>query len=629
MYKQNNVFRAIIYLVLILPAAVSADNTFLRINPLPVTPERLIDTPLHVPAVIHLADTGPESTATYDPTPFDLAQDELRLTGQQLDDTRPHRDFELIPWSRWRPAVFRLCDPLRTPVLRPSLRAEDFPCLDWPSLVYWVRQDNTVEPYFQWPQARKDRLSELFTAIVTGDEHLGLQCPDPTISRFYLTEAQALDVYLAHVAHALALEYGQVLPWRLHQMPTAEVAEILSPGAYAQPIPANAGTIQYPPGMGPGRGYRLPFRQSQTAGFICDPRVGFRFMSGHWPGQTQGLIGGTEEETLTRLSAWFRDEVGHGGGDLSETAQHALLKDRLVRYTNADGLTSYWAIHGCQSAANTLADLARSVNIPLLRLGSHDAGSSSPEFTHAGLLFRWARANPLVLPHADDLYAISHDWVVFPTVGTRAANQSEKDSQFFTTHWTTPSTLRNFGFDYALVKAHSTNLNDPSCASSYFCDLEDYGWQIGGWKQGNRENPDPQVAEQRWNTYFNQIQNTTMSDGRPCWTQTDGYHPECLDEVELMHSKIYGDYYSQELARGYQLTKRAALGAWPLVERYCANTSQSAWQKYVDYEQGQPSPNNHPWTYYRDRAATAVNGYGGCTAIAASADATIKHKLRP
>jgi len=630
MQKNNNTARVILCLALTLPPATFADNNFFRIGPFTVTPERLIDTPLRAPVEIRLVEPIPAPPAADDPTPIDLAREELRLSGQPPDNLRLDRDFELIPWSNWRPQLFKVCDPLRTLVLRPSLRAEDFPCLDWPALVHWVRQDGTVEPYLQWPQARKDRLNALFTAIVSGDESLGLQCPDPGVSRFYLTEAQALDVYLAHVAHALALEYGQVLPWRLHRMPTAELVELLSPGAYAQPIPVNAGSIQYPPNMSPGQGYRLPFRQSQTAGFVCDPRVGFRFMTGQWPGQTEQLIGGNEEETLARLSAWFRDEVGHGGGDPSEIVQHALLKDRLVRYTNTDGLTSYWAIKGCQSAANTLADLARSVNIPLLRVGSHDAGASSPTSTHAGLLFRWARTDPLVLYHADELYAINYDWVVFPTVGTRTASRDEKNSLFFAANWTAPFGLRNFGFDYYLVKVRSTHLNEPTCSSSYFCDVEDYGWQIGGWKLGSRENPDPKSVTQKWNAYFNQLKTRIMSDGKPCWTPTDWYHPECKDEVELMHSKIYGDYYKQELVRGYELAKNAALGAWTLVSRYCdTRNTPTRWQEYVDREQGQPSPNNYSWTFYRDRAAEVVNAYGGCSAVEAATDATMKHKLRP
>lgn len=630
MHTRPITARVLSYLILAIPLTTLADNISLGNVTAPGPPDRLTVSPLHRPAEFRLSETELSTHAHYDPTPIDLARDELSLSGYQLDSLNLTREFEVIPWPNWNPPVHELCDPPRAPILRPGLRTEDFPCLNWSSLVRWVKQDGTVEPYSQWPQARRDRLSELFTAIVAGDDHLGLQCPNPSVSRFYLTEAQALDVYLAHVAHALALEYGQILPWRLHKIPTAELVEIFSPGAYAHPIPTNANSIQYPPGMRPGQGYRLPFRQSQTAGFVCDPRVGYRFMTGQWPGQTQRLIGGNEVETLTRLSAWFRDEVGHGGGELSETVQHALLKDRLVRYTNTDGLTSYWAIHGCQSATNTLADLARSVNIPLLRVGSHDAGTSSPVSTHAGLMFRWSRTNPLVLYHADEIYAINDDWVVFPTVGTRAANRTEKDSLYFEANWSPPFVLKRFGFDYALVKVRSTNLNAPTCSSSYFCDVEDYGWQIGGWKQGSRENPDPQVATQKWNAYFDQLKHKIMSDGKPCWTSSQRYHPECKDEVKLMHSKINGDYYNQELVSGYQLAKNAALGGWTLAGRYCRpDNTQSRWQSYVDDQQGQPSPNNYLWTFYRDRAAEVVNRYGGCSVATPAAGAARKHKFRP
>ncbi len=555
--------------------------------------------------------------------------------GPEADYLEPQEliltEYEMLPREFFPPeAPLQLCDPLRPPVLYPALSGDTFPCLDWQRHVYWIDPQGKRQALgpAQW-----DRLNQLFGEMVMGGQNLSLNCPDPTKSLHYMTAAQAQDVYLAHVAHALALEYSGMLPWKLRELPAAELAEILSPEAYHQPIPNNSPGLSYPNGMGPGVGYRLPFRQSQAGSMVCDPRDGYRFMTGNWPGQSQSLLGKSPRETVIKLSAWARDEMGHGDGSWPATKQHSLLKDRLVRFTEqSTQLTEYWAIHGCQSASNTLADLARSVNIPLLRVGTRDVGTTDPVQTHAGLAFRWTRHDPMVLHHADELYAIQDDWVIAPEMGGAKVTGALRDEMFYLTNWLDPWDLKDLGLDYRLTRVLNTQGTSSTCKSAFFCDVVDYGWQIGGWKFGTREKPTRKQAEQAWEAYFKTLNTWIMPDGKPCFDPVTWYHKDCKAAVQTEWDKIHGHYYLNERMRGYWLIKNASLGAYTLLKRQCDyNFSASDWRQYVDDEQGQPVPSwaRNSWQWYRDKVEDTVKAWGGCTAVQNHAKQIHAHKRRP
>ena len=170
------------------------------------------------------------------------------------------------------------------------------------------------------------------------------------------------------------------VPWRLYAMTDDELAEIFSPETYHQPILAGVSGLQYPSGMGPGEGFRLPFRRDYGHAMLCDPRKGYAFM------QQEQLIGRDEKATLRNITAWMRDRLSHGSFTPDDARPHTLLKDRLEA------------------------------------------------FAHCGL----AR-----------------------------------------------------------------------------CDFTDYGWDVGGWRKGDRENVNPEQASQEWNAYFESKKDEVMSDGLP------------------------------------------------------------------------------------------------------------------
>lgn len=383
-------------------------------------------------------------------------------------------------YTRIAPGIARnrLCDVVAWERSQRALSQTTFPCFDWRAEVSWIRADGEREPYARWPQTRRDRLDQLFMALLTQEPDLGVACPSgPVTHAFGLSERLAEDIYLVHVAHALMLERERLVPARLHRLPQAERAVILAPEFYVNRVLTDSGAFS---------SYALAPMDMSALAFDCDPRVGFRFMQGLMPGQPQNLIGATDLETLRNLTTWFRTEVGHGGYSEPQHYDHAHLADRLMRYRSyTEDLTAYWAVMGCHDAAPLFADLARSVNIPLLRADMHEPAGGTG--SHAGLVYAWTRAEVRVVPHVDALYA--EDTVLFPIDAAGAPlTQQAREQAFFDTHWVTPGALAAYGFDYTLRPLTRADLGP------YAMRLEHYGWLIGTWRAGSVRPVDNELA---------------------------------------------------------------------------------------------------------------------------------------
>lgn len=363
-----------------------------------------------------------------------------------------------------------LCDAVPLEVapqggLRP-LSQQNFNCLPWRQIVAWPERDGRRTAYADWPQARRDKLDLLYAEIQTDAPTLSVDCPATPYLVANLTDAQAADLYLVHVAYALALEQQRRLPWRLWRLPRAELDMLLGPDAFVSRVRDRAGVVT---------GYALPDQMRTTRALDCDPRVAWRFLTGQQDGQPEVLLGLNEEETLVRLTAWFSRNVGHGNYNYRELAERAHLADRLVRYREYDppNATAYWATLGCWNATQTFLELARAANIPLLRTYRGDSPGRNTD--HSGLAFRWTRADARLLQHTDDIYAV--DWIAFPidAAGAPLAGP-ELERVFFETHWVTPATLMTYGFDYRIAALPAT----PATAE-YPWSYEIAGWTIGAW----------------------------------------------------------------------------------------------------------------------------------------------------
>ncbi len=320
---------------------------------------------------------------------------------------------------------------------------------------------------FTWGNAHRQRLQALFEGMIFGLKDLGLDCPDPetqlvrsgqrrnadgtvswsgpeVASDLLYTPSQAFDVFAAGVAHALALEVRGAVPWSLLDMPETELRELFDSTSYVSRIM-------------PGYDYMLqaPFRSnfdflsavqpSTSYAFVCDPRVGYRFVRGETSASGLNLVGADVDSTLSSLTDFFRNNVDHGSYEAWRDASgqtYITLRDRLRRRTV--GIT---AAEGCHGATGLFYDLAKSVNIPLLRVATRqDYGTSHGH--HAGLVAHWGAGVMRYLHHTDDIYAMRYAPSFAIRADGTAMTAAEEKRAFFDNTWERVGAYTPWGFLY-------------------------------------------------------------------------------------------------------------------------------------------------------------------------------------
>jgi hypothetical protein len=325
------------------------------------------------------------------------------------------------------------------------------------SAIEWEDEPGSLLPYVDWDAARKERLDDLFQRLLA-NRNLGLSCPSTSVAlvataRVYLTEDQAFGIYAAHVANALYLEGTRRVPWSIVGVPREELRILLaSPSYFVRLFGRLADAPSY---IDPARAFTLPERVIVGDGLVCDPRVGYRFLSGATSTAGENLIGATEEETLARIGVWMSRDVGHGGAEdqtLEHERQYSYLQDRLKP-------RAYWPYPlavmtaGCHSAASFIHDLAKSVNIPLLPVLAYEKPRelwpAGQALMHQGLLFRWGGKNMRVLWHADDFYRANQLAPYFPidASGRRLADAAAL-RLFFDVNFVAPDVLTAHDFEW-------------------------------------------------------------------------------------------------------------------------------------------------------------------------------------
>lgn len=332
--------------------------------------------------------------------------------------------------------------------------------------IAWQTGSGERVQYDSFTETQVARMEQLYTALVRGDADLGIACPDPATSTYfvggtrpratYLTAAQAFDVFAAHVAHAFYLEASRSVDWSLTQLNAAELDELLSSDRYFATIPMLPPDA-YAMGYGSWNGivtagvdYQLAPRTFATPSLVCDPRDGYRFISGRNSTDSEALLADTARATLESLTLWLSENVIHGDCstvDCTVPEFKFFLRDRLRVSARYGRIT---APLGCHSAQNLMYDLARSVNIPL-RAGSMRQTLNDYGYffylTHGALVFDFAREHPRVLQHVDDAYAMDITPAMLPREGAGAMTRAEIAHQLFEGLWSTVETLEAFNFE--------------------------------------------------------------------------------------------------------------------------------------------------------------------------------------
>jgi hypothetical protein len=343
-------------------------------------------------------------------------------------------------------------------------------CDDFQNEITWETPTGERRTYPSWSRGQKDRLNRLFQLLIENAPDLDLNLPDPAANMslrvrddgatcMFLTEAQAFDIYAAHVAHVLYLEAGNLVPWSILDLPSGELQELFSSDRYHARIIETTRiddpSSYYPSHIRPNHDFQLPFRVQVSArplGLCGDPRDGYRFVTGQASQSRMNRRGETEEDTLANLSRWFSQNVGHGGGPEDSNRDyyihHTWLRDRLKAESRDWGYghwTGIWSPSGCQSAANLLHDLARSVNIPLLNIMVFDGEHSS----NLGLVFRWQRPGTRILHHTDDLYSAETLAPCFFIRDGRRGTEAEAARYFFETNWPLLADITAYGYTHS------------------------------------------------------------------------------------------------------------------------------------------------------------------------------------
>jgi len=458
--------------------------------------------------------------------------------------------------------------------------------------VVWETAHGQRLPYSQWPQQKKDRIDQIFQKIQNNETDLGLACPDPNtnLHRFgkimYYTDAQAFDIYAAHVAHVLYLEKGNLVPWSILTRQESELDELLASHRYhSRILPSETTLSSYPDGIRPNQNFQSSFRARDHSATLCDPRIGYQYIMDH------GLLGASEQDTLRRLTLWLHDYTGHGPRPpREELLAWIFLADRLRCQTSATGTEMILNMNGCWGAAHLMLDLARSVNIPLLNVATRTDPICDAHFGnchHRGFIYGWAGPSPKILWHTDNIYAFAQHEPVFPInpIGNTSLASNELAAKFFDAYWLTPAQLAQFGFVYELK--FITPADVPESTAGQYEDSPDFGYLAGYWLRSDR------LA-------------AASSPGEPINTNALSFK---------------GDLpYLMQLETWYQLCN------WELLNRYCTeqtfNTDMfGLYIQSFTVRQRQSLPTAvRSVDDYRNRAAACVAAYGGCPIVQASRD---------
>lgn len=271
--------------------------------------------------------------------------------------------------------------------------------------MYWER----------WPTDWQRRTAVFYELLVRGRS---LPVPDePDILRrsekqakrissvdethVYRTPAVARDVYFAHVAHVAYLDTGGRLPWRIGDNSDHELRYLLSSANLFTMLETLDGEELYTT--------KRSNLSDASPAIIGNPRVAYRFMTSN--PEVGNLLGSDPLETLGNLSAWMADYLFHnpGGFDLrAYSRDHPFLGNRLVRvHLVVRGVRKhvYLSPFGCWTASDLLADLARSVNIPIRKVANRMENVQQTAFNrHCGVLYNWQGGGGRYLMHTDTLY---------------------------------------------------------------------------------------------------------------------------------------------------------------------------------------------------------------------------------
>jgi hypothetical protein len=240
-----------------------------------------------------------------------------------------------------------------------------------------------LSTFVNWPTSEQQALVQAF-AIAWNHQPTNLPDPapnqaNPTTSAVdgtvVLSQADAWNLYLAHVAQGLAIEIGQRVPWSITTYTAADLQQLFS-----QRNLWGWDSMQ--------GGYVLGMTSLPTP-----PDSTYAFLVGN------GLIGSDRRTTIANLLDWCRNNLRHflGAGPFDAIWGYAGVPpvSRVIQGTTSTADPELGVCHwtaGCWGTTGFLQNVLRIVNIPVERVAA--GGHSMPHFT----------TDDLYLSHGDDPY---------------------------------------------------------------------------------------------------------------------------------------------------------------------------------------------------------------------------------
>jgi hypothetical protein len=248
------------------------------------------------------------------------------------------------------------------------------------SPIGWQYDGNTYSAYENWTNAERADLSLAFEKA-WNRKLLGLTDPPPNLAtgQTIMSPKEARPLYIAHVAHCLAVEIGGWVPWSLVGLSWQELR-----GLFSVDEIIGFWDEQY-------QGYGSNSRVTPAP-----PDVVYRFLL------RNGLIRTTRLATIQALLEWCRGNLDHANDLEPKNIWGYAGKppvSRMISGTIADtGQGLQWAhwTPGCGGTSDFIGSVLRLVNIPVTRRGLANGGLHfSPLFT----------SESKTLSHGDDPYS--------------------------------------------------------------------------------------------------------------------------------------------------------------------------------------------------------------------------------
>ena len=272
--------------------------------------------------------------------------------------------------------------------------------------------------------------------IFTREEKQAKQVPHLDETNIYKAHDVARNVYFAHVAHVIYLDTKNIVPWKLNDYSENELRYLVPSSNIMSMIKLREGEDVY--------ANHRPGQEDASRAILGSPRVPYNFLKNE-PEKGANSIGNNQAETIGNLSAWLADYLYHNPGPpfsyQSYMRENPYLTDRLRRQTvstQGEEINVYLSPRGCWSASDLIADLLRSVNIPIQKVTNRLETVGRDRFAqHSGIIYNWQGGGGRYLLHTDSLFTESLNFIP-------ASPGENPGMQIFNHNWLDPTKYGNF-----------------------------------------------------------------------------------------------------------------------------------------------------------------------------------------